>query len=412
VNRREWIVRSLFGLGGGAAGAAGLRARKPLAPAPQPKPSPVPLKRARFAVSLSGLQRECLSVSQPPLPGNLATLGGLTALDGVIVSTHAEVILTGVRAEEHPALHIDDLMVAVRSAFAAGPEYQDAPGCTIDPRIREGAPERDWELQQVRVLGMPSDCRMAARHVAVDYQLKFAGADLLKLSDGVTGSFLASQASHSPCAAGASAHHSSQHRFWFCARYPDGPRYTLHEGGRSSTVWIDNPIEVQVLRERELYQGATRTGTEPPDPPAEEFARQVSRLLAAGARRDYIEVRSDFRLIEAGRLMKLLKVGPDSLEYLLHTHGHQRVSVPELVIGVRRYAQQEILCGGEVENDGRVMRTRQHRTRLSSDYRGGVEAAVRVTERDFRRASGVDSDTERVLHARPSRQVWCWEVPA
>lgn len=164
-----------------------------------------PAGGSRWAVSLRVLQQrlsECRgSFARCPEP--LATLGGLSWLDGYLVAEEGrEIILYGKRVPGEPSLSTEDFAVALRNAWYLYAEqrgntlYYSTPGCSIDPdptvvaelqRIGRGilgasTPEaievaiERWRSkcsapQQVSILGVPSS-RFARIMVEADYLMK------------------------------------------------------------------------------------------------------------------------------------------------------------------------------------------------------------------------------------------------
>ena len=226
-------------------------------PAASPRPS--------LALSLAVLQAEAASAQQArqPLPVELAQLGGLNRLDGFMAEPDGEVVLLGEHEASLPPLHLDDLVVSLRHAYHASPAYEGTLGCTIDPW--QGAKD-PWQIQQVRVFGMPPSVLMAQRHVAIDYELKRISAGLVSLGHDVPSLYDLNRSPEPLCGDTAQPEQRTEmtHRFWFYPRYPEPPRFLVE--GR--TVLILKPVEVQLLTEQEFRdQTGQRTGAAAPAPP-------------------------------------------------------------------------------------------------------------------------------------------------
>ena len=364
-----------------------------------------------LAVSLVGLAARFRK--RGGAAGGLAELGGLNRIVGVSIEESGDALLLGHQEPSWPSLHIDDLAIAMRSAYRTGPEYQEAPGCSIDPR--EGA-EDPWQMQKVRVFGMPFSCPMALRHVTVDYELKKASLGLTVLKAGLPALFETVSDPVSVCAdTGKSNDETKQvFRFWFCPLVAESPRFS-QEG---SAMWIEKPVGVQVLTEEEfLDQRAHRTGGKPAEGAPLRFARAVSGLLAEGTLPQYAALRGDFRLLEAAKVVALLAQPVIGLAYFLNEHVLRVEKVPKFVGGLRREESGEVTCDNTVsekaERDGTSYEARERMRRYHHQVRGGVEASVPIAKRDVRAASGeLGGVLDRVRKAKPSADAAVWTVAA
>jgi hypothetical protein len=374
-----------------------------------PAPASEPFKPS-LAVSLAGLTARLRKRGGDAL----AQLGGLNRIVGVSVEESGDALLLGHKEPSWPSLHIDDLAVALRSAYQTGPEYGEAPGCSIDPR--EGAAD-PWSMQKVRVLGMPFSCPMALRHVSVDYELKKASLGLTVLKPGLPALFQSMSDPIAACADTRKANDETQQvfRFWFCPLVASSPRFS-REG---SAMWIEKPVAVQVLTEEEfLDQRAHRTGSKPAEGPALRFAHAVSGLLAEAALPQYASLRGDFRLLEAAKVMALLAQPVAALAYFLNEHVLRVEKVPKFVGGLRREESGEITCDNTVSEKaeaGSVSYVARERTRsYRHQVRGGVEASVTIAKQDVRAAGGgeLGGVLDRVRQAKPSADAAFWTVAA
>jgi len=364
-----------------------------------------------LAVSLLGLAARFRK--RGLVAGDLAQLGGLNRIVGVSIEEGGDALLLGHREPSWPSLHIDDLAIALRSAYRTGPEYQEAPGCSIDPR--EGA-EDPWQMQKVRVFGMPFTCPMALRHVTVDYELKKASIGLTVLKAGVPALFETASDPIAACADTGKAKDETQqaYRFWFCPLVAESPRFA-HEG---SAMWIEKPVGVQVLTEQEFLDArAHRTGSKPAEGAALRFSRAVSGLLAEGTLPQYASLRGDFRLLEAAKVMALLARPVIGMAYFLNEHMLRVEKVPEFVGGLRREESGEITCDNTVtekaEPDGRSYHARESIRSYRHLVRGGVEASVLIAKQDVRATSGeLGGVLDRVRQAKPSEDAAVWTVAA
>jgi hypothetical protein len=277
------------------------------------------------------------------------------------------------------------------------PEYEGAPGCTIDP-----IPGTDpWREQAVHVFGMPASAHMGARHVAIDYEMKKISAGLLPVHPSVP-SLFESGRSGSPCRIlRESGPSSATHRFWFTPLYPDRPRFLRDDAG----VLIQKPVEVQLQSEEEFLDRGERVGGAPPQPAAKHFAEALTNLLATDTRPEYSRLRNDFRVIEVVQLLRFVRAGSGRLVYLLHKYPLGVAPVTARVRGVRRQETGEATCGGLSVAEGATAETV---VRYRRDFRGGVEVRIAIDSSDFAQSGQLAAVRRGILAARPadSRSSW------
>jgi hypothetical protein len=370
-----------------------------------------------LALSLRSYQQALqASFEAPGLPTMaLQEFGGLNSIHGFIVEAPHHVILFGEQVASLPAFDLDDVLVAFRSAYQAGPEYlHTAPGCTIDPRPGAADP---WKIQIAQVLGMPATAPMGTRHIAIDYDMKNLAAGLTRIaapSPAPTSVFDYARSRSALCDAGEAADSSSSvHRFWFCPLYPlEKPRYLQDE----RTVHIQHPVGVQLLTEQEFLRDGTRVGAAPPEAAAVEFTKSMTQVLGANDVPEYVRLRGDFRLVELGKLLRFRDIPPAALSYLLTDCPMREVPAPKWVGGVRRQESGEAICHVQVSEEqtstGSRTSTSESIRRYRREFRGGVEVSVAVTAADFgkagdRRLGGLYED---VLRSRPSPESVTWAV--
>ena len=301
---------------------------------------------------------------------------------------------------------------ALPISFKVSAEYQEPIGCTIDPIPGARDP---WEIQSVKVLGMPFGAPMGDRHVEIDYELKRVGAGLKNLGPTVTSLYEMTRAESIPCQGGETpvAQHSSTHRFWFTPLYPNRKPRFLQDGG---AIWIEEPIHVQVQSEEEFLDNGKRVGGAPPQPAAVKFAESINKLLAGNEVRPYAHLRNDFRLVEVAAVMQFKQASAASLEYLLRDCPLRRLDTPSKVGGIRRQENGEAVCDGRVavvRHGGSVRETLNRSVdRYRSEYRGGVEAAVSISGSDFNIApnKAVAGFRQRVWASRASGDLSHWQI--
>jgi hypothetical protein len=367
--------------------------------------------RPSLVLSLTVLQQRAAQHRQA-LPDELVHLGGLNVLHGFMVEPDGEIILFGAHDPDLPLLHLDDVVVALRNAYQVSASYQGVLGCTIDPQPNAQDP---WRIQTVQVFGMPARVTMAARHVAIDYELKKVSAGILSLSDDVPSLHELTRSAVSLCNGpeGAEQQVEAVHRFWFAARYPSPPRFTRDDGA----VLILQPVEVQLLTERAfLNQEGLQGSSMSASPLAERFAQFVTQLLATNQVSHYAQLRNDFRVIEVSQLFRFQHVPAESLRYFLYDYPLADMPVPSFVGGIRREEQSAVVCNNRITEEPvsqgvRIASTEQvHRWHFSS--RGGVEAAVRLSPDHFvtEQSGTLAALRQRIRAARPSANAILWSV--
>jgi hypothetical protein len=323
------------------------------------------------AVSLRMLQEALRSAqAEGRTPQVLRDLCGLTRLEGYTYDPAGrDVILMGKVDPTAPALHTDDLVVALRSAWykyarrEGRISYYANPGCSIDPeaavvrRLTELGAQvgaagssleiegvlTQWEAvatrpQHVRVMGVPNASHFAQVMVSADYLLKRVVDGSAPLSvPGVTSLVdrMLSQtkeelerdgALHGPV--------SSMSRFWF---HPGRNRYELD----GDTVRLLQ-CPVTLLTEEEYLSARGVAGKGRPEPVAQGFATDFGAHYAeiAQERPIYQELEGLFRLVAIAKLMRYQRVNL-KLDYLLGRYPVARVAVPARVPGVSHIARLE-----------------------------------------------------------------------
>jgi hypothetical protein len=273
--------------------------------------------------------------------------------------------------------------------------------------------EDPWQLQTVTVLGMPH-VPMAARFVDLDYELKKVAAGLLSVSDVISSVYSLRRDALSWCAETREPADKTAmtHRFWFCPRLSPGPRYLADDLG----MWIQSPVQVQVLTEEEFLQHGRRVGAAPAHPTAQRFAASVTQLLATNEVARYAHMRQDFQVLEAAALMAFEQVPASSLRYLLEECPQRTVSIPALVGGIRRRESGEAVCQTTVSETvtgrQRTYALEEKVQQYALEFRGGVDAGIVVRRED--RSRDTDAVLEgvrgRVKMSRPSADSWVWRL--
>lgn len=335
-----------------------------------------------------------------------ARLFGLNRIEGFTASPQQDTVLFGSHDPSLPDIALDDLLVSLRNAYEAGPEYAAAPGVTIDPMPDVDDP---WRVQIARVLGMPETAPMGVRQLRYDHDLKRISAGLMQLSlnsQPVAGVFDLNRRQAPPCSRSGGPGHSSTHRFWFTTLVDAGPRYERDD----DTVHIAKPVHVQLQSEQEFLSRGRRVGGTEPQPNAKEFARAVTNVLAGDEYPDYVHLRNDFRIIEVGAVMRARGIPAAGLSYLLHQCPMRAEAAVGQLPGVHREVTEEAICAVHRDGERVVGKTI---ARATYSYRGGVDAGVAVRPADFHVAkTGVLlALRNRVLESRPSPAAIAWRVP-
>ena len=361
------------------------------------------------ALSLKAFQKEIQADLQ--LRGELSEdqrhLHGLNRIEGFIFGEHRETVLFGRHDPTIPDIELDDLLVALRNAYQAGKEFEGTPGVTIDPMPDVPDP---WRVQLARVLGMPPTAPMGIRQLKYDYDLKRVSAGLLHLPQktaDIQGTFELARSQSTPCNSSASkAGKTATHRFWFTSLIDrSGPRYSNDE----NSVWIDKPLNVQLLSEEEFLQNGRRVGGSASQPAAAEFTRAITKALAGNEVEDYLRLRNDFRIIEVAKVMRFKNVPTESLAYLVQGCPLRAMPAVKELGGVRRSTTDEAVCEVHVQG-GRV--TREVVGRSRQEFRGGVEISMPVEPADFTTPNDLRLSTlrKRILRSRPSAESVIWTI--
>ncbi|MCX6343589.1 MAG: DUF1598 domain-containing protein [Armatimonadetes bacterium] len=295
-------------------------------------------------------------------------LCGVTKVLGYLIDAKShDVVLVGKVDPELPPLYLDDLAVALRSAWMTyikvenGVRCHYAPGCSIDPdpkvlqQLKElEVPKFDsadseslkgfsesWKTigaqpQSVRVMGAPFDSRFSKVMVDADYYMKrivngsvALGIDGLEsLTDMHTSQMKQSLSSGKDDRAPG----MTLNRFWFS---PGETTYEVKDG-----ISILRSCPIRLLTEEEfLNEHGAIAGKGRPDPMAGEFARMFTAKYQeiAQARPIYHKLQGLFRFVALAKMMKADRadsVAPSGLGYLLKYQKVKNVPVSRGVNGL------------------------------------------------------------------------------
>ncbi len=394
--------------------------------------------RRAMAVSLRELARrsaQCQSAGG--CPAEILHIAGLKLVTGFLRDDQGQdLILLGESNPDLPSLWLEDLVVALRSAWFKYAERRGnsilytAPGCSIDPNpevltqlqslaqaaMQAGTPQAARETlqrwneicaggQKVRVLGVPFDSHMASVMVAADYKLKniVNGSQPLQIPHFPDLSEMTMREATRRLKNGqaTSLSMSVLTRFWFS---PHEISVEEDEGA----VWIKR-CRVGLLTEEEHFQGATNPSAGGFQALPKEFANRFGRRFEEIAEVDpiYAELAGLFRFALLAQVLKLK--APTATETLLQPLlsglelSHQQV--PSVLPGrpsSRESSSREEIPGGYRE------------AFLWLPSCGGVDMGVTLTDKDFRPnlAGDLRRQRELVLASRPSPDSLAWDYPS
>jgi len=377
-----------------------------------------------IAMSLRVLSKKAAESLSPraALPRDLATLCGITKFESFLIDEGSQdVILLGKPVGGGSSLHLDDLVVAMRSIWRGGTE---AVSCSLDPR-RENVlaiqqinsqygkvetPEKgkrmiqqvkaSWGPQTVRVGGVPKDSRYAHIMIDADYHLKKVSIGNLKIS-GVN-SYLDMKISDAKerLAQGEDKIPSgmSFNRFWFSVE-KEFPLFTEDEG----MVWIKAcPIILFTEQQMGASSGELIDVNED-DPVAMAYAKAFSDAFPRSA--DQVAPYADLRnlyflkaLLESMRFRHAAERAGLNMDVLLSQYACKTASpMPDSMEGC--VVNQEAFLKGK---DG------------STTYWffpvtfGGVNMEMDVRERNFEKDDKLKRVKTKVLQKRPSPDALFW----
>jgi hypothetical protein len=370
---------------------------------------------------LSTKAAECLS-SRSSVPRDLATLCGITRFESFLVDEGSrDVILIGKPVGGGSPLHLDELVVAMRSIWRGGTE---AVSCSLDPR-RENVlaiqqtnsqygkvqtPEQgkrmiqqvkaSWGPQLVRVGGVPKDSRYAHIMIDADYHLKKVSLGVLKIS-GVN-SYLDMKVSDAKerIAQGEDkiASGMSFNRFWFNVE-KEFPAFTEDEG----IVWL-KACPIVLFTEQQMGASSGELfDVDEDDPVATAYAKAFSEAFPRSA--DQVAPYADLRnlyflkaLLESMRFRQAAeRVGLDMDVFLSQYACKTGTPMPDSMEGC--VVNQEAFLKGK---DG------------STTYWffpvtfGGVNMEMEVKEKNFEKDEKLKRVKSKVMQKRPSHDALFW----
>jgi uncharacterized protein DUF1598 len=349
-----------------------------------PDPIPRAVEEIR-AVSLNSLQ-QTLKTCQPnnSCPSEALDVGGIRRLSGVLVDEAGDLILFGRVDPNLPPLHLDDFVVALRSAWLKYAELKGdvleytTPGCSIDPydeNVRSlhaigqqisnansfvakdkyiAEWKRECEKEQaVKVLGIPFDTHFAQVMVKADYDLK-------RLSDGTDSAdvpgfvSLSDKAMHDATTALSQQQKIqlpgfSLNRFWLY------PGENVYEEDAGVFFLKDSPVTLQTELMHSDRKGKV-SGSGTAEPEAYRFVTDFTLLYGKIAydKTVYQELEALFRFVSIAGIIKE-EVGDNprfDLSYLLDGYRIKETPVERSLPGrhsVKEYSEKREESGGYSE---------------------------------------------------------------
>ena len=374
-------------------------------------------------ISLSRLEARLahLHSEGKPIPSEMQFLAGLQAVQYVFFfPDQNDVVLAGPaegwqqipsgevvgRRSNRPVLHLDDLVVALRSAFGS---YGNAPfiGCSIDPTA-EGLDKyvrymsslgkfdssraeetfsgmaRALGMQSIRLFGIPASSRFSLKMVAADYRLK-------RIALGHDPSHVRQVTNYLDLAVKRSSSRTKkQHRWWFVGDF-DAIEHTADE-----TAFELRGQAVKVVTAPSFPTSAS-TKSEKPSRSAARFAHSFSKHLPKIARKlpIFAELQNLTRLAVAAQLIAEKhrvqnKTSVDSAGWSPHHFldekncGIQEFNVPSEVPSIANYRrspgkQWVISVSGGVEIRPRELAGRKFRKESNNSALRQTQEKIRTT---------------------------------
>jgi len=379
-----------------------------------------------IAMSLRVLSKkaaDCVS-SRASVPRELATLCGITKFESFLVDEASQdVILIGKPVGGGSPLHLDELVVAMRSIWRGATE---AVSCSLDPRREDilaiqrtneqygkvETPEQgkrmiqqvkaSWGPQMVRVGGVPKDSRHAHIMIDADYHMKKVSLGVLKIS-GVN-SYLDMKVSDAQqrIAQGEDKIPSgmSFNRFWFNVE-KEFPAYTEDEG----IVWTAACPIVLFTEQQMGASSGELFDVDEDDPVAMAYAKAFSGAFPRLAEQvaPYSDLRNLYHLkavLEAMRFRQAAeRVGLDMNVFLSQYAIKTATPMPDSMEGC--VVNQEAFLKGK---DGKGTYWYFPVTF------GGVNMEMEVRERNFEKDDKLKRVKSKVLQKRTSPEALFWHV--
>jgi hypothetical protein len=379
-----------------------------------------------IAMSLRVLSKkasDCLS-SRSSVPRELATLCGINRFESFLVDEASQdVILMGRPVGGGSALHLDELVVAMRSIWRGGTE---AVSCSLDPRREDilaiqrtneqygkvETPEKgkrmiqqvkgNWGPQVVRVGGVPRDSRYAHIMIDADYHMKKVSLGTLKIS-GVN-SYLDMKVSDAQDRTAQGEDKVPQgisfNRFWFSVG-KEFPTFTEDEG----IVWTAACPIVLFTEQQMGASSGELFDVDEDDPVATAYAKAFSDAFPRLAEQvpPYSDLRNLYHLkamLEAMRFRQAAeRVGLDMNVFLSQYAIKTATPMPDSMEGC--VVNQEAFLKGK---DGKGTYWYFPVTF------GGVSMEMELRERNFEKDDKLKRVKSKVLQKRPSHEALFWHV--
>lgn len=365
-------------------------------------------------------------------------LGGITAVAGIAFDErNRDALLLGEAREGHPAMHLEDLVVALRNAWLAYVQQKGNritylhPGVSLEPteatlkdlrRIAADIAKMDasggekalrrWQETcrrpfQVAVSGLPPASRLASALLKADYALKglangsenldlhgFPGmAELRKIR--FQGGQEQGPAPEPP--------QPSLTRYWF---HPGGQEWESAEG---IVILKRSPLMLMTEEMHDRIRAADTSRPVPSDDLAEAFAFGFTRLYdkVAESRPEFRELAGLFRLVAAAKLIRDRYPESDARTAFPALFAGWKIPVAAGISGLPGRPDLQHFDHGRTTPDGMEIDRRW----LPSC--GGITVAVDPAKAWIRRRRDqrLPRFRKAALDARPSDSAWTWVVP-
>ncbi len=366
------------------------------------------------AVSLRQLS-ESLAAGKP------TRLEGLTRLDGFVTDKeNRDIILWGLSERGQPDLHVQDIVVALRSAYGRytvkrdGTTFLVSPLISIDPdtailgQLREldlmttNGKKRHAELckspQTVRVEGMPRSSRVAKVLVDADYRMKMVsqGTVNLPIKSPFPSSFSERVAKWREEAAERTKSRRFNTRYWF-----QPGRFTYQASNDADTVFVDF-AQVILNDEDQFLKGGALVASGEIDDVSRAFTcawtdRMEDIYKAEAIWRDMHNI---FRHFAVARIMRdrdvFTQVGFAG-EFLLDRYNLPNVDVPATLAGLGHVEEYEQRRGSA-------------KSRLAYSVCGGVSVGFNKPLEKNSDTGGTQASGRSVIVSRPATSAVAWAV--
>jgi len=380
--------------------------------------------RERICLSLRVLSVEAKASPNREVVRNLAGIGWVDAY--VVDQNNRDVILVGRRSSAWPSLHLDDLVLAIRSTWGTG----SYPYCSLDPRPEDvrkitqilsqsGAitsvsdmrrlfrrVKDTWGPQTVVVGGVPRNSGYAHVLIAADYHMKKLSQGLVQVESipSCIDIVLADARRSAEQSGRISPMGLSTSRFWFHVGKGE-PTYQESE----DIVCLDKCSVVVLTEKQRAAADGTLFDAGADDPNAKAFADALSGHLdhAACAVPEYADLINLYRLgalVEAMRLRNAPDKAGLDLKFYLRDFAYQMES--PMPVSKPGLANSEEVTGNLTR--GGLL----YQYVLCPIVCGGVSMDMPITSAQFRKTQfpNLNRLRQATLASRPRHDALFWLI--